>query len=254
MRVRSLLAKSVRRALAHYGQDVIPRTRFGYDVYLDIQRLARAWGWSVELFLDVGANNGSTTLQALIRFPNVRVVAFEPHPATFSRLTERVGNRSDVRLVNLALGAEGGERTMFVYDSSILNSLVPNAQFAVRFGKTAVPIVVPCSTVDLFCSEHSIAQIDVLKIDTEGLDFEVLSGARTMMDRGAIRFVYVEFNDIHPSSGRAGGALAPMDRLIRPYGFRFIASYNDYVVTDGELFVVSNALFARPPCDPASRD
>jgi hypothetical protein len=34
--------------------------------------------------------------------------------------------------------------------------------------------------------------------------------------------------------------------LIRPHGYRFIATYNDFVVPDAELFLVSNALYALP--------
>jgi hypothetical protein len=45
----------------------------------------------------------------------------------------------------------------------------------------------------------------------------------------------------------AGGALLPIDKFLNGYGFRFIASYNDYIVTDSDFFSVSNALFAAPP-------
>jgi len=38
----------------------------------------------------------------------------------------------------------------------------------------------------------------------------------------------------------------PFDVLLRPYGYRFVASYNDYIGTSGEMFSVSNALFALP--------
>jgi FkbM family methyltransferase len=153
----------------------------------------------------------------------------------------------NVELVNLALGSEVAETAMFEYDSSKLNSLLPNAQYAVRFGKEAMRIKVRCTTLDRFCSEHGIKQLDVLKIDTEGYDFEVLKGASSMLAQHAIKFIYFEFNDISPRRQASGGALITIDQLIRPFGYRFIATYSDYVVTDGELFLVSNALYAHPP-------
>src|SRR5262249_15432267 len=124
--------------------------------------------------------------------------------------------------------------------------------FAVRFGKEARQIQVRCSTLDKFCSERGVKQIDVLKIDTEGFDFEVLKGASSMLARKAIKFIYFEFNDITAQSDALGGALAPIDQLIRPYGYRFIATYNDYLVPEGELFLVSNALYGLPPNEPIS--
>ena len=45
----------------------------------------------------------------------------------------------------------------------------------------------------------------------------------------------------------SGGALLPIAELIAPYGYHFVATYNDYIVTEGEMFGVSNALFALPP-------
>jgi FkbM family methyltransferase len=69
---------------------------------------------------------------------------------------------------------------LYVYDSSYINSLVPNAPYSVRFDQHASSISVECTTVDLFCVERNIKKIDVLKIDTEGFDLEVLKGAAAM--------------------------------------------------------------------------
>jgi FkbM family methyltransferase len=49
-------------------------------------------------------------------------------------------------------------------------------------------------TIDDFCAEQAIAEIDLLKIDTEGYDLQVLEGARSLLTRGRVRFVYSEFN------------------------------------------------------------
>ncbi len=68
-----------------------------------------------------------------------------------------------------------------------------------------------------------------------------------MLAQKAIKFIYFEFNDIIPRRDASGGTLAPIDQLIRPHGYRFIATYNDYVLPEGELFLVSNALYALPP-------
>jgi hypothetical protein len=151
------------------------------------------------------------------------------------------------RAENLALGSMTGGTDMYEYDASELNSLVPDAPYAVRFKKAARRIPVHCTTLDSYCNQQRIERIDVLKIDTEGYDLYVLRGSTQMLAKGAIRFVYVEFNDLNSWGGTTGGALLPIDELLRGYGFRFIASYNDYVVTEGELFLVSNALFAAPP-------
>jgi FkbM family methyltransferase len=213
----------------------------------DIQWLAQSWGYAVETFFDVGANVGKTALAALQRFPDVHVYSFEPHPSTFSNLRQRIGTGRKFSGENVALGLAVGNVDMFEYDDSVLNSLASDAPFAVRYRQKGRRIQVCCTTLSTYCREKAINRIDVLKIDTEGYDLAVLQGAEEMLANGAIRFVYVEFNDLQAKMGTTGGALCPMDEFLRRFGFRFIASYNEHFVAEGEFFAVSNALFAAPP-------
>ena len=248
MTFRSTIARPVRQILRRAGTDLASTNRYGCDAFLDIERLAQTWQQSIDLFFDVGANAGQTVRLARKRFKNSHIVAFEPHPDTFVKLKEQMKHAQNVELVNLALGSEAGTKTMYEYEGhDVLSSLVPNAQFSVRFGGSPKEIAIECTTVDRFCLEHQFSTIDVLKIDTEGYDLDVLRGARSMLEKQAVKFIYCEFNDIHPRSDAFGGALAPIDEWVRPHGYRFIASYNDYLVDDGELFFVSNALYALQP-------
>jgi hypothetical protein len=57
----------------------------------------------------------------------------------------------------------------------------------------------------------------------------------------------VEFNDLQPREAVTGGALLPIDSLLRSFGFRFINTYVDNVGVQGQLFVTSNALFMLQP-------
>ena len=117
-----------------------------------------------------------------------------------------------------------------------------------RYHRKGRTIEVPVVSLDALIGSAEIPKrVGFLKIDTEGHDLAVLRGAEEMLAKGAIRFVYVEFNDLQPKTGTTGGALYPMDELLRRFGFQFVASYNDLVVAEGGLFGVSNALFAAPP-------
>jgi FkbM family methyltransferase len=250
MRFRSLIGRPIKWAFARAGYDILSRAKnsdipYGHDVLLDIERLSQTWHCSLDVFFDVGANEGQTIRRVRDSFGNCRIIAFEPHPKTFQKLTENIKS-TNVELINLALGSEGGDKVMFEYNCSLMNSLLPNAPGAVKWGPEAKQIEVHCTTLDRFCSDYDIKRIDVLKIDTEGFDLNVLKGASSMLARQAIKFIYFEFNDISHRSEASGGALVPIDQLIRPHGYRFIATYNDYVVLEGELFLCSNALYALP--------
>jgi FkbM family methyltransferase len=249
--VRSQVARIVNWVLARQGfvlsRPSPPTFKFGLDPWADINRLASDWNYPITLFFDVGANDGETTVAALRHFPKARVISFEPHPVTFSELMARMSDEARFQGVNSALGSEIGEVEMFEYDASKMNSLTDDAQYAVRFGIKGRRIGVECITLDAYCAQNKIERIDVLKIDTEGCDFTVLQGSSVMLQKHAIKFICFEFNDLQSKEGTFGGALMPIDALLRPHGYRFVASYNDYIVTHGEMFSVSNALFALPP-------
>jgi FkbM family methyltransferase len=246
--VRSQFTKAVKRVLARQGLVVFRATsKYGLNPWADVNRLASDWSYPITLVFDVGANDGESAVIALHWFPKARVISFEPHPVTFSKLKTRKHDQPRWSVINSALGSEIGEVGMFEYDNSSINSLTDNAPYAVRFGQKSRRIGVKCTTLDAYCAESGIERIDVLKIDTEGFDLAVLQGSRVMLQRRAVKFIYCEFNDLLPSDVTSGGALIPIYNLLRPHGYRFVASYNDYIVTDGEMFSVSNALFALPP-------
>jgi FkbM family methyltransferase len=246
--IRSQIKKIVNWTLERQGIVLVrPQFRFGFDVWSDIRRLADTWNYPIALFFDVGANEGQTAVVALREYPKAHVVSFEPHPSTFSKLMAKLSRESRFKGANVALGHEVGEVAMFQYDLSTVASLVPDTQYSTRFGGDSSRLTVQCTTLDSYCAQNKIERIDVLKIDTEGFDLMVLQGSQAMLQKHRIKFIYVEFNDLQPAHGTFGGALVPIDTLLRPYGYRFIASYMDYIVTEGEMFLVSNALFALPP-------
>jgi FkbM family methyltransferase len=221
--------------------------RFGIDPFADVEHLAQQWNYPLTTLFDVGANDGDTASEMLKAFAGAKIYSFEPHPTTFMKLRERFSANPRIQTVEVALSSNAGSAEMIAYDElSKLNTLLPDAPGAKRFGFHGRTVSVKTSTLDAFCAQNGIEQIDLLKIDTEGYDLVVLEGGCALLARRAISFIYVEYYELQ-SQGDTGGALVPFDTFLRPFGYRFIASYNDYITTEGEIFSVSNALFARLP-------
>jgi FkbM family methyltransferase len=234
------------RPLLHAELLVTDASRFGICQYNDIERLATAWSVAVATIFDIGANNGSTALELTRRFPLARIFSFEPHPTTYAQLSAATAAHPQVRTINSAVGAASGTLPMTVYTDSRVNTLKPDFHTLGRFQPTS-PIDVPVTTVDAFCAQHAIHAIDLLKIDTEGFDLMVLHGAAGILKSGGVRFIYLECNDLQVEPHDPGTGLLAIDQFLRPFGYRFIATYNDYNNLDGRLFQSSNALFALPP-------
>jgi len=243
-------ARRAVRALLEVGgywfrhRSVLP---YGVDYQHDISRLSGIFGSPVNIFFDVGANIGQTSSAALANFAKATIFAFEPHKPAFLALKDSIQN-SRFRPLNLALSDKAGDARFFEYGAlSTSNSMVEDSQYAVRAMHPSKTLIVKCETLDGICRTLGIGQIDVLKVDTEGHDLAVLRGAEQMLAERRVRFVYIEFNTMLPKAGTSGGALLPISEILEPLGFRFIASYPEYMVTTGELFVTSNALFFQPP-------
>ena len=240
----------IRSALSRLGYVLWKREflRFGVDPFLDIRRLATMWRLPIGTVFDVGANDGGFLGQAHAAFPEARFYSFEPHPATFRRLTERM-RLPRTELFELGLGDRRGPVVFHEYgregDGALINSMVPDAPYAVRGGFPSQPITVPCDTLDLFCRDKGVGHVDVLKIDVEGFEAAVLRGAEGMLRANAIRFVYLEYNDLCPVPKANGGALIPIAEYLSGWGYRCVATYTDFVLAD--LMSVANALFAVAP-------
>ncbi|MDT7687773.1 MAG: hypothetical protein QOE46_532 [Acidobacteriota bacterium] len=148
---------------------------------------------------DVGANVGELTL-LFSRFVGAggSVHAFEPCGPAFERLETvcRAASLRNVRLNRLALAEVEGTVSLQVYDEDYLSwttrALRPLEDYGIDVKPCAVEEV-QATTVDLYCERHGVAEIDLLKIDVEGAEFQVLIGARRMLDEKRVRCVTFEF-------------------------------------------------------------
>ena len=195
-------------------RDIVPirlNWKFGVDWLHDVKKLSCVWHYPLCTFFDVGANVGETALIALDRFPGIAVYSFEPHPSTFEQLRRCTERKPTVKPLQLALGAEKGLVEMFEYEESKINSLVGDAPYIKRFPQSSRSLPVEQDTLDAFCAQENLNQVDILKIDTEGYDLEVLKGANDLLRNHAVKFIYLEFNQITGSSKQ-------VKRLTLPHG------------------------------------
>lgn len=126
-------------------------------------------GWNV---IDVGANIGYFThVFSRLVGEKGRVVAFEPFPEAFALLKKsaEANGLKNVSLEPLALSDTIGKSTLYLSDKNFGdNSLVE------RKGENGV--LIRTTTLDAYAKEKGITRIDMVKIDTQGAEYEVLKG------------------------------------------------------------------------------
>jgi FkbM family methyltransferase len=143
------------------------------------------------VFLDVGANMGDWSSRAVEiaarRNATLLLYAFEPSAGTRALLEQRLSHHRGVRIIGSALSSVDGEA--WFYGSEIgagTNSL------SVMSGDKRERVTM--TTLDSFLTEHGIDHIDMLKIDTEGFDFQVLKGGERALSAGLVEIVQFEYN------------------------------------------------------------
>ena len=124
--------------------------------------------FSPEIIFDVGANIGQTTDVFSKQFPKARIFAFEPAPATFVTLCERLKSVPLAEGHQIAFGRRDGTVHITNRPNYVSNSIVTR-----RSTETAD---VPLMRGDAFCDKQNIRTIGLLKIDTEGSDLDALVG------------------------------------------------------------------------------
>ena len=122
--------------------------------------------------LDIGANIGVSAVYFADIFPNARIYAFEPMAENFALLELNSANEPRIHVLNCALGAVDGEVEMLASDSATnFGGFSLHAAGSDASKQRKVPIRNAQAQMDAL----GIASVDVIKIDTEGAEWEILT-------------------------------------------------------------------------------
>jgi FkbM family methyltransferase len=156
------------------------------------------------LIFDVGANQGQSIKRFTGLLPSARMHCFEPIPEEYKNLVSNFA-RPNIRINNIALGAQAGELTLNIALKTGITSInefasdSPYVALKLAHHKVSTPdqliakkVSVPVSTIDAYCATENIAHIDLVKIDTEGFEDEVLAGGQRMIQSRSIDLIEVE--------------------------------------------------------------
>lgn len=141
-----------------------------------------------DVVVDVGANWGvHTLLLSWLVGPEGRVVAVEPFPLAFAELQWHLqaNGCSNVKTVPIALGDVEGEAPFVAGDSASTGRLLTGGSPAT----IAKDLTVSVRTLDSVVEEMGIGHLKLVKIDVEGAEGKVLSGATKAIQRFRPYFV-----------------------------------------------------------------
>jgi FkbM family methyltransferase len=225
------IKKALARTINHFGYDLhrIP------DPFIDQKNLIK--GITEPIIFDVGAHHGQTSIIYAKLFKNGLIYSFEPYAESFKYLSKEVKRYDNVNPFNVALGNKIGKANFYINPSSGTNSLLAtDAKAPQTWGggllestdQTQVDVV----TLDSFVEKYEIKRIDILKLDTQGTEYQIIEGAEKAFAEGIIKIIYTEIITMPTYIGQK--ELHEVLRVIQDKGFKLHNFYN-YSLTNGKL-------------------
>lgn len=146
-------------------------------------------------FIDVGANVGAYTLNIGRLLTEGKVFSFEPNPRAIKYLKKNIELNGLKNTQVLELGLSDREETAVLNTPSLTTASI-NKHTTSQETET-----IKLTTLDKFCKENSLDNIDLIKIDTEGHEMKCLKGASEIIEKNKKLILVVEIDDNCTTAG-----------------------------------------------------
>ena len=211
---------------------------------------------NIFIFFDIGANTG----QSIDRFLNYNyqplIHSFEPTPELFKILKKKYSkqiSKGQIFINEFGLGSSAGKMDFYAFNYNQINSFVPiekNSKFersrklaeVKNLKKFEKKIKAKLSTLDNYCKENNINEIDLIKIDTQGFESEVLDGSYEMLSNQKIKIIEIEL--ILGFAYEKKLSFFDLENKLQPHGYKLISISNSGNVISYSNFQV-DLIYAR---------
>lgn len=148
---------------------------------------------------DIGANRGEYTDFVLSLIPDAKMFLFEPNEMWYEVISEKYSHMLNIFVHPFMIGETNGSCDFFYFTNN-------NDQLSSRYNREvfatlpAAPIRArkPMMAIDKLIDRTT--GIDFIKVDTEGAEFDVLSGAFLSMSHKLIKFIQIEYGGTYPDA------------------------------------------------------
>ena len=161
---------------------------------------------NLKYFFDIGSHMGTYSDLILKNFEDSKVFMFEPQINIFKKIKIKYKYYKNVKIYNCAISDKSTQKKIYINKHDLTSGLSPlnlksNKYLQLKaklFGTTTSRMILKepkIKTKKLFTiiKLNKIKKIDLLKIDTEGHEFEVLKGIERAIKN--IRYILIEFHN-----------------------------------------------------------
>jgi FkbM family methyltransferase len=148
------------------------------DTHIGLLEQAKSVGLSPETVIDVGAASGSFALQCSALFPKAKYILVEPLEEYKPYLVSVTNSIRDAECIFAAATAKAGEIVINVHPDLVGSSLYLEEE---NSNVNVTPATVRSITLDDLAKAGKIKPPILLKVDVQGAELDVLSGAAEIL-------------------------------------------------------------------------
>ena len=192
--------------------------------------------------IEVGANIGFESLYYARKYPDCLIYSYEPGSYAYDTLlrSKTYNHLDNLRVFKLAVGERSGSMEIAAPTASSKNkglgSLNANQDLDDSYVKEQIEIV----TLDSHCTSDQ--RVSVLKIDTQGFEWNVLQGATALIGKHRPVILFEHEDHYHKNAlqmrrqmsdffdRRSYDLYIPTGELLRSFDFRSIAHFHGDVI------------------------
>lgn len=170
-----------------------------------------------KIIFDIGANIGLYSLKAAKNNKKCVVYAFEPNPYVFKRFLYNIkinGFEKKIHPFQKAVSSKNG-----IIKFRCKSHTTSSSFYDKKVKESGTILQIPMIKLDSFIEENKVPLIDILKIDAEGMEYEVLLG--TVKNLGKVKGIVMEFHSQE--------ILDKVNNLLEPRGFKRVLQIDTYI-------------------------
>lgn len=212
------------------------------------------------VIFDIGSCEGEDSIRYSRLFPNAKIYAFEPLPHNVEMIKFQLDkyNSKNVQVLQVALADKIGEADFFVssgqkdktvskedwdFGNKSSSLLPPHANNKEFFPWLEFPekIKVLVDTLENFCAQNGVQEIDFVHLDVQGAELKVLYGGGDLINKINAIWMEVENTPLYE-----GQPLKPdVENFMQVHGFVKMKDTVSNLASD-QLYVNSAYLRKRP--------
>lgn len=131
-----------------------------------------------KVILDIGGNIGTTSVYYSHLFPDAKIYTFEPVKDNYAILEKNTAALPNVTTFNVGLGASDSTPTIFAYEDN--DNTGGYSLYDLQVDK-AKGEQITVKHAGNFLKENNITHVDLIKIDTEGAEYDILTSMEPEM-------------------------------------------------------------------------